>query len=367
MLSEAHPIIRRIIRFISLPHFFILRTNWEKCSVSKLQAAFDMLYIFFVLKYHPENYSKCQLWDKPRSEWRYYYGSLYDPWQRWKLRNEVFPYKYRYVYNDKSINYLICRAYDIALPKWHGIVTPSNFKSKLTELFNNNESVSLIVKPIEGSGGHGVIFASKSNDEIRIREKNEDFMLDQYSLRENCIIQEFIHQHEKLNLISKSINTIRIVTMLTKSDDIIILGARMRFGVGDSFLDNTCQGGIAVNIDLTKMTLERYAYDNRGVKYSNHPTSNYKFEGFVIPYWQEVIDLAVKVQECIQYNKLIGQDIAITDQGPVIIELNAEYDNVMFEQACGPLLKNKRLLKEFNEYDLLFNKQQKALLHNSHS
>jgi glutathione synthase/RimK-type ligase-like ATP-grasp enzyme len=256
---------------------------------------------------------------------------------------------------------LVCKAYGTALPKQHGIVTSSDFKRIITELFNSNEKLSLIIKPIEGSRGHGIILASESNGKIYIRENNNTFHLDQYTLRTTCIIQEVIKQHKKLNTISNSVNTIRIVIMLTRADNVIILGAKMRFGIGDSILDNTCQGGIAVNIHMDKMSLGKSAYDNRGVEYTKHPKSNYTFEGFKIPYWEEVVRLVVKVQKSIQYNKKIGQDIAITEQGPVIIELNSEYDNVMFEQTFGPLQKNKDILKEFNDYDLLINKHQKAL------
>ena len=68
------------------------------------------------------------------------------------------------------------------------------------------------------------------------------------------------------------------------------------------------------------------------------------------------------MQRRLSYNKLLGQDIAISEDGPVIIELNAEYDNVMFEQACGPLLKNKIVREEFAKYDLLINKYQKSII-----
>jgi hypothetical protein len=108
-------------------------------------------------------------------------------------------------------------------------------------------------------------------------------------------------------------------------------------------------------------TLAEYAYDKKSRRYDKHPTSDYIFKGFQVPYWREVEYLATNVQKTMQYNRIIGQDIAITSSGPVIIELNSEYDNVMFEQACGPILKNKSVLKEFNNYNLLINRYQKRL------
>jgi hypothetical protein len=287
---------------------------------------------------------------------------MYDPWQRWRLRKEVFPYKYKYLYDDKSVSYLLCKAFGHALPDWYGRVDTNNFKEKISSIIQKHNVSSLIVKPIIGNGGNGVLMVTVSNNSTIVREGDKLVHLDQYILREPCLVQECIQQHKNLNNISKSINTIRIVTMLTKKGEVIILGARMRFGVNDAFLDNTCQGGIAVKINMSDGTLAEYAYDNKSRRYAKHPTSGYIFRGFQVPYWHEVEDLSTNVQKTMQYNRIIGQDIAITSSGPVIIELNSEYDNVMFEQACGPILQNKKVLYEFNQYDLLVNKYQKNLL-----
>ena len=62
------------------------------------------------------------------------------------------------------------------------------------------------------------------------------------------------------------------------------------------------------------------------------------------------------------FYKLIGMDIAVTQVGPVLIEVNANPDIVFQEQTSGPLFKDKRVLKEFDKYDLLVNKYQKKLL-----
>ena len=53
--------------------------NWDECDRNKILVCYDHLYIFFALKYFPDNYTSCRLWEKPRSEWKYYYGRGYDP------------------------------------------------------------------------------------------------------------------------------------------------------------------------------------------------------------------------------------------------------------------------------------------------
>ena len=362
MLSENHPIIRRILRFCALPYCYLRLVNWKECTASRFQVIKDLLFIFFKLKYYPDNYSKCRLWELPRDEWNYYYGSVYNPWPRWWLRKEVFPIKYRILYDDKNICFLLCKANQLPVPVSHGIVRKANFKDKIAGILAAHPGKQLIVKPLEGRGGKDIILVTKQNGEISIKEQDNIYSLTSYQLPYVSVLQEYIDQHKDISAFSKSVNTIRIVTMLTKSDEVIILGARMRIGIGTSFLDNTCQGGVAVNISVEEGTLGGVAYDNKGIVYHTHPTSNIPFKNFKIPYWQEVLTLAEKVQKRLSYNKLLGQDIAISEKGPVIIELNAEYDNVMFEQACGPLLKNKIVREEFGKYNLLINKYQKNLI-----
>ncbi len=364
MLAESHPVIRQILRFFALPYCYFFYVNWKECTASKFQVAKDLWYIFFKLKYYPDNYSKCRLWELPRREWIYYYGSVYNPWQRWKLRKEVFPIKYRLLYDDKNICYLLCKANQIPVPVGQGLVDTVSFKKRICDLFKECPDKTLIVKPIEGRGGAGIILITYKNGKIMIRENERFCFFDSYQLSSVSVVQEYIVQHSDLSVFSHSVNTIRIVTMLTKSDEVIFFGARMRIGVGESFLDNTCQGGVAVNINMDKGTLTSVAYDNKGRSYQTHSTSNISFDNFKIPFWKEVLALAEKVQRRLSYNKILGQDIAISDKGPVIIELNAEYDNVMFEQTCGPILKKKRIREEFAKYNLLINKYQKDLIKN---
>lgn len=361
MLSESHPIIRRVLRFLALPYCFIVYINWKECRISKFKVVGDLLYIFFKLKYFPDNYSICRLWEIPRNEWVYYYGAVYDAWQRSKLRKEVFPGKYKIIYDDKNICHLLCKANGIQLPKSYGIVDKKNFRDRIKTILDKHPDKILISKPLEGRGGKGIKFIKKVNGDILIKEKNITTPIDSCETICVSVLQEYIHQHKDLSAISGSVNTIRIVTMLTKNNEVVILGAKMRFGVGKNFLDNTSQGGMAVKINIIDGTLGATARDNKAVSYREHPTSQIAFSGYKIPYWDEVLSLAEKVQRCLSFNKLLGQDIGISTNGPVVIELNAEYDNVMFEQVCGPILKNRRVKDEFECYNLLINKYQKKI------
>src|SRR6056297_802144 len=135
MLSESPAFIRRFLRFLALPYCYFFYINWKICKVSRLRVIYDLFYIFFGLKFFPENYSLCHLWEKKRSDWKYYYGSVYDALQRSRLRKEVFPIKYRIIFDDKNVCHQLCIANHLPAPYQFGIVSPDEFKPFLLNLF----------------------------------------------------------------------------------------------------------------------------------------------------------------------------------------------------------------------------------------
>lgn len=364
LLSVSHaaivisiPYFRRFLRFLALPYCYFRLVNWAECKASKLQVLKDLFYIFFALKYFPDNYSLCRLWEKDRSEWIYYYGSIYDPYQRSRLRKKVQKKEYEIIFQDKNICYKLCQASNLPLPRQYGVIEPfGDYKKFIKLIFDKNEITQLMIKPVAGKGGKGILLASIEERRIFIRSGLERIPIDDFVLTETAVAQDFVVQHPSLSAISPSVNTIRIVTLLTIESQVLIIGALIRFGVDNAYVDNTCSGGVAAGINLDSGTLKDVAYDNKSRIYSDHPTSKIVFKGYCIPYWEEVLLLAQKIQEEFSFYKLLGSDIAITAKGPVVIEINGAHDNVGLEQKCGPILLDPRVRYEFKQHNLLINK-----------
>jgi hypothetical protein len=54
-----------------------------------------------------------------------------------------------------------------------------------------------------------------------------------------------------------------------------------------------------------------------------HPDSGAPIEGFALPYWREVRELAITAHRTFPAMVSVGWDIAITASGPVLVEGNA--------------------------------------------
>lgn len=350
------PYLRRFVRFLALPYCFIFLINWEECKKAKYLVAKDLIYIYFVLKYYPYNYSLCRLWEKNRDTWKYYYGSNYEPYQKARLSKEVQKKEYSIIFDDKEVCYQLCKALNVPLPEQFGALDPKeNYKQKLIDMINQYPEKKLIIKPVRGSGGKDILLAHKNNDKIVIQKKDEISLLENFTLEYRSVVQGYLEQHPKLSIYSKSLNTIRVVTLLSRGNEVSIVGAFMRFGIGESYVDNLSSGGIAVGVDICNGKLKDLAYDFNSKVYKYLPTTNCVFSGFAIPFWQEVVDLAKMIQSSFSYYRLLGLDIGVTPNGPVLIEINPSHDNIALEQSYGPILINNNIRDEFRKYGLLVN------------
>jgi hypothetical protein len=322
----------------------------------------DLLYIFFVLKYYPDNYTQCRLWEKDRSQWHYYYGSIYDPYQRGRLRREVQKKEYEILFEDKEVCYQLCEAAKFPLPKQYICIHPNEtYHEDIRSILEENPSEKLIIKPACGKGGKNIVLVSREENEFIVRHKNTKIALEQYVIKEKSVVQEYLNQHPFLNLIAPSTNTVRLVTLLTRKNDVIVLGAHMRFGIGNAYVDNVSSGGLKVGIDIGRGCFKGPAFNQMGSKFSCHPTSGFLFDGCQIPLWTSVLELSIRIQKYFSYYRLLGYDLAITPDGPVIIEINATPDMAGLESAFGPILQNREVWESFKEYDLLINKKSRNI------
>lgn len=66
---------------------------------------------------------------------------------------------------------------------------------------------------------------------------------------------------------------------------------------------------------------------------THHPDTNALITGLTIPFWFETLTLAMEAQKCTPQLPTIGWDIAVTDQGPIILEANTIYGVLLLQVA----------------------------------
>jgi hypothetical protein len=353
----------RFKQFFLLPGCYRRARAVRGCTRSGIGLASDLLIWFFSYKTLPVHYAMSRLWEVDRNDWKYYYGSNYLPLQLARLKKSVQPLEYRILFNDKYICALICQALGIRIPLTHGVLDPArDYRSRIAGWLASSPAGKLIIKPLYGEMGRDIVLAEPA-DGIRIMSSQGLIPLDRFILKEKAIVQDVLSQEPRMAAFSpSSVNTLRVVTMLTPQDQAIILNASFRTGVGNAIVDNFSAGGVSAGIDCAKGVLMEFAYDRESNRYAVHPTSGIVFKDHPIPEWDRVRDWACAVQKAFPFYRLIGLDIALDKNGdPVLIEANGAPDLAGLEQKAGPLFKNREVLRAFGVYDLLVSKHQRKL------
>jgi hypothetical protein len=105
-------------------------------------------------------------------------------------------------------------------------------------------------------------------------------------------------------------------------DRIEVLHPFLKIGRGDSVVDNGGAGGILCAID-PQTGVVTHTGDENGNVFEVHPETGEQIIGFTIPRWNEVSDLVKELAQITPSNRYTGWDIALSNDGWVLVEANA--------------------------------------------
>lgn len=135
------------------------------------------------------------------------------------------------------------------------------------------------------------------------------------------LVEEWIVQHalmEKFN--PKAVNIVRVVTARNQ-EKFACLAATLAVA-NEKEVTNASANAMFANIDIRTGEVISDACDYEEKLYTVHPKTGVKFKGFVIPFWDDVLKLVEKASAVVPEVGYVGWDIAITPNGPVIVEGN---------------------------------------------
>jgi hypothetical protein len=209
----------------------------------------------------------------------------------------------------------------------------NNFQ--LAEMMLNNSSGCMVLKGSLGQVGAEV-------EVINCKDYTPETLIKHMKYMKYDLAEEYVIQHSLLMSLSPSgLNTVRVFTQLHEGG-VNFLGSRLRVSV-NSPVDNMAAGNLAAPIDI-----ETGIVNGPGV-YSDitkedkavHPVTGKNITGFVVPYWNEVLELAEKAALKTPENKSVGWDIAITMEGPELIEGNHNWCKLLWQMPVKRGLKSE--------------------------
>ena len=210
----------------------------------------------------------------------------------------------------------------------------------------------IFLKPECGKGGSGIEVFNCVGQGKFVNQANQAISYEYCLSLGQYIAQQAIQQIDEINEIySHSINTIRIASRV-ENGRIVPIAAILRIGQGGNRVDNSAQGGISVEIDIKKWQMSKFGVSEHPVAiYTEHPDTGIKF-GQKLPMKDAVFKLMNYVAPVFAKCKLLGWDIALTNDGPVLLEINPGFGIDHIQLTCQRgiardlgLMKNKDIKK----------------------
>ena len=280
----------------------------------------------------------------------YYYGFYQKPAE---LRSEYasmgFMYRYQKKMNPPEKRSMLAdkNKFDNAFAEFmhRDLMKPlSATIDEMANFMNGREKV--VLKRSTGGGGKNVEILKIKEEKITPQMVKEEAEAKNFD-----ILEEFVQQHEDLQRLSpNSLNTVRFITQLKQDGSVDVVGASLRMGIYKN-TDNLSSGGITCKIDVETGKIDSlgYAFDITQPLCEVHPVSGIALIGFQVPHWEKVKAMCIKAASKYDDNKSVGWDVAIKQDGPLLIEGNHDWGARVWQMPAGHGLKPD-LEKYLNEY-----------------
>jgi len=237
----------------------------------------------------------------------------------------------------------------------HGIPMPRTYHvyGYFYELENLSRDLGalddFVIKPAQGRAGNGIVVVAGREGEqwvsvtgrrhslAELKKALSDIIFGIYSfdLKDSAIVEERLIQHPEMSRISPNgLADIRLI--LFNGEPVMAMTRLATLQSGGRA--NIHQGALGVGIDLKTGRTVHAVLGGRPVQV--HPDNQAPVVGMQIPQWKEVLDIAVHSARLLPLQYL-GVDIAVTPEGPVLVEVNVrpglEIQNANFQGLAGLL------------------------------
>ncbi len=158
------------------------------------------------------------------------------------------------------------------------------------------------------------------------------------------LIQPRIENHPALAKFSQgALCTMRIITYRIGNAQSRLFAAILRMPTGDAEIDNYSAGGLSSPLDSNGRLGP--AWKKFGIEpVHRHPDSGAAITGAMIPQWQDLVGLALRAHDAIVDNSFIGWDVALSPEGPLLVEANQSWSVEHWEIAHdGPIVDSEFL------------------------
>lgn len=211
------------------------------------------------------------------------------------------------------------------------------------------ECSKLFYKPVSSCGGSGA-------RPFDISAETMKSVYEQIMELPEGVVEEFVVQHPQLSAMSPNVlNTIRLTSISyngpidAEGNRFAIPYAMLKMGGAKGYVDNLKQGGVGAAIDLETGKLCTDAVDVDLNPYTHHPVTGMQIQGFQVPFFEEAKAMIRRIVEENNMRGYMAWDVAITERGPMLIEINGRPSSTLLELPFynTPLRGRKSVMEKY--------------------
>ncbi|MEW6513532.1 MAG: sugar-transfer associated ATP-grasp domain-containing protein [Pseudomonadota bacterium] len=282
----------------------------------------------------------------------------------------------RVLANDKLINYTILHARGMPIPQ--PVATYSRHGRQIADepvltteaevrAFIKDTNYPLFVKPISAGYGRGAMgIAGSESARVHLLdgstiEMDEFLKPFRFAPFQGMLFQQCIEAHPALQVLtgSKAISCVRMICLVADAEPVIHT-TFLKIVTANNMLDNfshgdygNCLAAIDPATGTITHAIRRMAPDG---SIEHHPTTGQRLIGFTLPDWKPALELVKKATAHFPGLRLQNWDVALTDKGPLLVELNTESELAVPQAINHRGLMDQRLqdcLREIENQDRL--------------
>jgi hypothetical protein len=236
---------------------------------------------------------------------------------------------------DKDRFARICASYE--LPHVATLAVFDRGKQRHTETLFTPEAPMLWVKSLRLKGGAGgakwikdaEVYRNATGRTVPIMEIAREFC------KQDCLVQPFIDNHSDLaHITNGALSSLRIVTGMDAHGQAEFVTALIALPHDNH---ETSVNGILCSIEYESGRIQRAALAT-GEVVANHPDTGAPILGVLLPFWRESIDLVLRAHAtAFSRFAFLGWDVALTRDGPVLLETNSGWGAIFHQMLDGPI------------------------------
>ena len=265
---------------------------------------------------------------------------------------------WRAVANDKLLFYSTLAGFGLPFPRLRAVysaegryrsgVRQLESQTDLAEFCRDPGSFPVFAKPLMGSYGRGafsILGYDAGEDVLLIGDGERKAVPD--AVRQFCeparggyLFQEFVQPSEATAGICGPKATSARVVVLLGTGGPQLFRVVWKIPTGNNMSDNFMHGetgNLLAHVDPRSGAITRVitgtGFDLREL--SSHPDTGVRFSGFVLPDWGDIRALCLRAAPCYPGLRLQHWDIALTADGPQILEVNVQGSLDLHQLAGG--------------------------------